>query len=329
MNRGKSNNSQGIVDKLNIMLSRLMGKRSVSDFKKNTPKAPANQKFAAVFFVISFVLWMLTGVYYIPENQAAIFLHGGKVVGVSNGMTVKVDIPYPFSNVEMIDTSVNNISIGTESSPVTIINKDQVAQQIYIYSNYQVSDPQKYFLSFYQDGASLNKQVSLVIQEHIQRYFLNLTQDQFNDIGKSVSENEILSQVNLETNKIGIKISKLAIHFVSIKPHVEKVINRSSEPLSSQVIDTANKYSIWKTTQAKQMKADFDDLLPQYVNNHKTISELLYYRMVASVPESVNADFLSMDFIKTSSTESSLVNSSNDIRNVNRNVVRERSFEGR
>lgn len=330
MNPGKSNNNQSIVDKLNTILSRIMGKRDDKHhFKQDKPKMSANQKFAAIFFVISFVLWLITGIYYIPENQSAIILHGGKVVEVSNGMKVKIDIPYPFSSVEMIDTSNSNVVVAAESRPINVVNKDLVEQQISAYANYYIFDPKIYFLSSYQDSANLDKQISLIIKEHIQRYFLNLTQNQFSDIGKSVAENEILSQINADINKYGINLNKLTIGFVKLKPEDKKISNSSSGFTDSQLIDEANKYSKWKILQAKQVKDDFDNLLPQYIANPKTISELLYYRMLSSVPESANAEFALLNFTSTSAAESSSFDKIGNTRDLNRQVVRTRTFENR
>lgn len=327
MSHGKSNNNQTSgVDRLNSILSRLMGKRDKLQTEYKTPKTPkvsTNQKFAVVFLIMSLFLWVLTGIYYIPVDQSAIILNNGHIVKTVKGMIVSFERPYPFSNVVMIDNSNNALVVSAESSPLNILDKDNLNKQLSVAVDYQINSPQKYFLSIYQDNADLDKQISLIVKENIQRYFLNLNDEQLSDIGKAVIENEIMLQTNDVLRNFGINLNKLIIEDVIKKEQVTP-ITRSSNA-NAPIIQEAEEYAIWKSTQIKNIQQDFNNLLPQYEANPKTISELLYYRMLAS-NESSMPEFSLLNFASESTVMS--VNSYNS-RTLNRTVNRERIFENR
>ena len=176
MSHGKTgNNSEkndDLVEKLNRFFARLMGKKTVNQAPKPNSTIPSNRSFILIVAAMVFLLWGLTGVYYIPDGNYGLIFRNGKITHEVKGISLGVTLPYPLSDVETLDATTNNLSIGKESANLfQLSTKDNYTLQLSGEVAYSISDPQKYYLNYYQETSDLNQKVAWLVMANIQKYF--------------------------------------------------------------------------------------------------------------------------------------------------------------
>lgn len=304
MSKPPISSQDGIVDKLNRVLGRLMGKkktRSVPENNKQPVGVPSNLRFLLIICSMLFVLWGLTGAYFIPDASYGVVLNNGKISKIVKGMKAGLSLPFPFSDVITLDGSVDTVKFGksAESDPYQVLTADNQQLEISGEISYHIQNPQKYFLNYYQETSDLDQRVNWLCKTMIQDYFLHNTSSVVLHNSNAVTGNEIRQATDKILNNYGLSIDKLSISSVkkiqiessTISSYPESAISLGNKPsaLARQLIVQANQYSNNLRNSDRQLSDDFNQLLPQYRNNHKIVAELMYYKMLSSVPQAVES----------------------------------------
>ena len=347
MNHGKidKEKAQTTLDKWNNAIARILGKKNKEPSDKN--KMPtSDRKFGLIVVGMVVFLWLLTGIYYIPRNTYGIIMHNGKAISAKSGIAIGIDYPYPFSDIAIIDNVNSSLSIGkVENDQFLIVSKNNKSLQVIIEVVYRISDPIKYFINHYQENIDLKELIKGQTQSLIQSYIVSKNSDELLAGSTIVIANDIRKYGESQLSNFGIKIEKMALIKLS-----NPDILRPSEKLSSasnhtdpadQIIKEANQYQTYVRADLESQLREFNQLLPQYKSNPNAIAQLMYYKMLSSIPqpESATPDFSllqgSLDEFKNKISQGNWSNhaqndiAESDVRRLDRSVDREREFKGR
>ncbi len=347
MNHGKKNN-QSKLDKANEFIARLLGKKSQNS-KINEQQQPAKNSakrndltFICVFFGVAALIWSLTGVCYVPEDSYGVITQNGKVKKVLNEKTFILTYPYPINDFNTFNLEGNKIDFGTNESSQSFstITQDSMLVKTSIVFNIDITNPKQFYLNFYQiDKNSLNR-VKLISASTISQYFNHHTYHELQEQNKIVSANELASNLNSAFINYGITVSKLNladIDLINSQESESVQFNKINllQPTNSLIVQQAYQYKQFRESQLNDMLNDYYGLLKQYNTNPQLVTELLYYRALANNNKQL---FIESDFTLLDLTESAYLsnqihkqpsvddNTVRGLRNVNRDVVRERTL---
>lgn len=346
MSHGNSskNQSESRIDKLNNILGRLMGKRD-NKINNNIPNnTPSNMKFMLIVAGMIIFLWSLTGVYYVPDGNYGLIMYNGKTNKVVSGLAIGVARPYPFSDVAIINSEDSNLSIGKdEANKFIVVSKDDHNIQLVLETSYALSDPKLYFNNFYQEISDTDNRVKLIVMSFVQKYVQSKNESELSANSKLVIANEVCALINNNIAQYGLKLNKINIVNMNSLPVGDLNLEKNKEKASNssivlqELIDEANNYALNKNRETESLTAQFNELLPQYRSNPQTIRELMYYKMLSSIPESdLNYKLLNLSesqfLIIANSTVSNVSTLNNESqsqrqRNFTRTVKRERIFQ--
>lgn len=345
MNRGNSNNttSKSRVDRLNELLARLMGKKSSSqNLQKKSPKPASNGKFTIIVLFMLGFLWVLTGVYYIPQDTYGLIMDRGRITKLVNGITVGISKPYPFSNSVLIDASENNLSIGKDDDKFMVASSDLRNLQFNLDVTYKIVDPKIYYTKFYQEIYDSNERIKWIIMASFEQYVHSLTSTQTFDMSRVILANEAGMAAKKELATYGIEVAKINIKDLQelpIAPDVDEsaVTENNQSKITQTIVSEAQNYAYNKQHSAESLTTEFKSLLPQYKTNPQIVQELLYYKMLSAIPvpqkEYKLLNLTESQFYDVANsgslTDESGQSSSNNIRErrFSRVVDRERSFK--
>lgn len=295
MSQAKKSNvppNESVIDRLNRGLARLMGKKSSQPNDSQPPsKIPSNNRFIGIIFIMLVILWGLTGVYYVPEGSYGLILQNGKLSKVVKGLQAGMTLPFPFSDVIALDATSSSIYFGkaSESTPFQVITSDEHILDASGEVSYHLSNPQQYFMTYYQENSDLDLRVNWLTKTIVQDYFLHRNSSDLLRSGNIVSSNEIRNLADKILANYGIELDKfnlISLHDVtksaaSTTPNLASI---ESLPLNSQIIQEATNYSQARSLETESMVAEFNQFLPQYRSNNKMIAELMYYKMLSEIP---------------------------------------------
>lgn len=296
MSRGNSNNKISFVDKLNRVLSRMMGKKDSSlNLHNNKLQKPSDGKFTIIVIAMLLFLWGCSGIYYVPNKSYGLIMMNGKIIKQVSGLSVGVTMPYPFINVIILDSSVNNSSIGTSSDdPLILSSKDHQNINVSANFSYAIKNPIIYYRNYYQDDTDLDAKIKLEVISQFANYIQAYTvADLFMQnrvvISDTVTDklNSILSNNGIELDKITIK--SLDVYRTTPSNFNESNLQNKSQTLissSAQILIEAESYQLQKLQQVKQITNDFNRLLPDYQISKSMVRELLYYKMLNNISDS-------------------------------------------
>lgn len=365
MSRGniaKQPPEDNLVDRLNQRLARLMGKKNRQNPHKNN--IPSNSKFMLIIFGMIIFLWFLTGIYYVPNGNYGLILRQGRISKVVKGLQIGLTLPYPFVQVVLLDEETNGMTIGKNSSGqfYSVITSDDQRLNINAEITYRISDPQKFFINYYQDSIDLDQRVSWLAMAIIQDYMLHHQAENIIHSNTIVTENEIRKLSNKILANYGLEFSKFSItslvnnnaragnpatviessSFTNNPVVTDSAANAKQLPaLDTELIKEAHRYQQSKAAETESVVTEFKRLLPQYQANKSTIAELMYYKMLSTIPNESSPESypllgLSLAQIKQagSSYDHKLLltdkpQQPDDIRMVIRNVNRERIYKDR
>lgn len=346
MNHGNlnKNQSEGRIDKLNNILGRLMGKRD-NKVNNNLPNnTPSNMKFMLIVAAMIVFLWSLTGVYYVPTSNYGLIMYNGKTNKVVNGLAVGVTRPYPFADVAIIGSEDSNLSIGKdEANKLVVVSKDEHNIQFALETSYSISDPQLYFNSFYQEISDTDARVKWLVMSFVQKYVQNKNESELSANSKLVIANEICALTNSYIAQYGLKLNKINILNMKFLPVNNLNLAKSKDSTSNssivlqELIDEANNYALNKNRETESLVSQFNGLISQYRTNPQTIRELMYYKMLSSIPESSlnykllnlnESEFLAIvNGVGNNASISKNIPQNQRQRNFTRTVNRERVFQ--
>lgn len=349
MSHGKiDNNSErndGLVERLNRFLARLMGKKPVNQEPKPSSNVPSNRRFILIVIGMIALLWGLTGVYYIPEDNYGLIFRNGKIVQDVNGVSIGVTLPYPLSDVETLDATTNNLSIGKESTNLfQLSTKDNYTLQLVGELSYSITNPKKYYLNYYQETSNLDQKIAWLLMANTQKYFLQHTRSELLNASSIVLANEVRQQTERQIQAYGLNLSKFSILTLqnitaSTESSAENETNASSNgSLNSKILQQAYNYQQSTKSETESLIAEYKGLLPQYHANKSAIVELVYYKMLSAIPTAQSESYPLLQLTKQQfmdlvqnpalNLDATIVGNRGDIRAVNRSVRRQRD-EGR
>lgn len=342
MSHGKT---ESAVDRLNQKLARLMGKKDPNSPIK-TPSIPSNNKFTVIIITMLLVLWGLTGVYYVPNQSYGIILTNGKINQVISGMDIGVTFPFPFSDIVNLDSSENTLNLASSNeSGVLAATEDGSVLNLNANLSFTISDPQKYYLNYYQENSDLNQKINWLMAAIIQDYFIHRTSQKLMQSSTIVTANEIRSLSMVILRNYGLQISTFNIKSLQNISQAKASLPKENNDITptKQIMTEANQYQAQKLSQTESVVAEFNNLLPQYQANKTAIVELMYYKMLSQVSaKSSTAESFQLlklsesQFLRIESNPSGVYSlmvskssTNDDVRAVDRGVDRQREFKDR
>ena len=338
MNHGKianPNNRVSLLDRLNNRLARLMGKRDPKQPFKHS--VPSNRKFMAIISAMLLSLWLLTGVYYVPDNSYGLLLEQGKVSHVLTGLHIGITWPYPLADVVILDSGTTNLVIGNNSAgtPLPLLTADSQAVAVNAALSYQISNPQRFFLNYYQPGGSQEQLVTWLVMAQIQDYILQHESKWLLQNSIIVSSNEIRQLSAAALSDYGLKLNKLSLNNLTriAAASTKALVAAKSVTLASLLLTEAKSSQARQQQQTTALVKEYQRLLPQYHANPVAIAELLYYKMLSSLPvesAALNYPLLNLSLAQLQQLEANpSAGMATNPRLLERQVNRQRLFEER
>ncbi|MFN7094526.1 MAG: SPFH domain-containing protein [Burkholderiales bacterium] len=351
MNHGNTNRSNDnldeFIERLNKKIAKLLGKQ---DKQPPTGKT-TNLAFALIILLFSLVVWLLTGFYYLGENQYGLVLTDGRITKVVKGLRVGFTLPYPFGGIEVLNAGVSDLlTVGTASdnaSNYMVLTKDLFPIAVEAKLAYQITDPKTLYLNYLQQTDNLNNIVQWQLEQQLHNYIAQKTSSELSKINLTIMANQLREQANGALSKYGVDIVKLAVTSLqqvaqartttSLQVTKPQLVATVKPTIADQLLQQALSYQQDKVTQAKANVEKFKQLLPQYEANPQELVQQLYDNLLASVPVTKADKYpllkLSLAELMTFSPRKEnifgQVNDSGWKRDLDRKVVRSRTLNGR
>lgn len=275
------------LDRLNDFFGRLLGKKST--LKPQLPQEiPSNNRFILMLLTMVGALWLLTGIYYVPEQSYGIILLDGKVNKVVSGVAVGLSAPYPFSDEINLTAGTNYFSMGKAADKYYISSRDQHSLAYVLEVGYKINDPRRYYLADYQENANLDQQVAGIVAAQLQAYASLYSSQQLLHDSSIVIANEVRRLSQVELTPYGLALDKL--NLISLQNKTAdanaKGNNELSEqkPLPVQLLNQAYAYQADLEKSSVMLREQFMQLLPQYRANPSLVAEMLYYKLLSTLP---------------------------------------------
>ena len=353
-----------VVERINKKIARLMGKKGKLPPQKKT----SNVVFSIMVVSFSILLWISTGFYYLGENQSGLILQNGTVTKVVKGIKVGFTLPYPFGNMEVIDTSPSEMidlsKVNLSSVDFNVLSQDLYTIQAAAKFSYQLVNPQLAFQSVLQKQDNLDSFVAWQVQIALHDYFMHKLNSEIVKANLTVIANDIRDHLNDNLAKSGITLVKLNIYSIRSPQTTHTIIASSPGATESQValpivaqlpvsVEASNliqqlrdqsilyKQNLLLDTQVNINQ--FNQLLPQYNTHPNAIVEQMYYDTLAAIPyvQVDNYPLLNLPLSELLMQSKAMLQSGDNIsgkispavaslreRSFNRSVERRRSFDG-
>lgn len=348
MNHGNHDN-KSTVDKLNQWIARLFGKKSAID-QVQPPQKPqdsisGNAKFTVIVTGIMTVLWLLSGLYYVRDNEFGVVLKSGEVNEVVHGLKFGVTLPYPFGEIVIFANDINNVVKPSENQDNKFLTADNKEFVVGIDFSYSIESPEKFFINYYQGNDDFKQHVSGAVMSLIQEYLLRHNSSELLSVNTIIIANEIRELSSNDLEQSGVRLDKLTI--TSLQENVEEstmvkspsvAVVKSESDTINQLLSEAQLYKQNIANQTESEINEFNKLLTEYKTNPAMVAELLYYKMLSKIPainlenqyKLLNSNLSELEKQQISSTTTNNDrNSLRKSRTVNREVIRERVFKER
>jgi regulator of protease activity HflC (stomatin/prohibitin superfamily) len=344
MSHGNTSNKSGL-DKANEFLGRLMGKRATND---NSPKIPPQKTspkkndvmFVGALSIAGVVIWLLTGICYVPDDYYGAISQNGKVVKVLPENSFYLSYPYPISDFNVFNLEGSKISIeGTESGNDFISTTADNKLVKFSYSfNIAIQNPTLFYNNFYQDNKNSLNRIKLIAEDNLLSYLNQHDYLTLSEQNKIILANEIAARINSQINQYGLEVSKANLTNFALIDVTPQQTSIESNIVDTQLSPIEQQAELYKANQDKQinnMQNDYYALLKQYKANPPIVAELMYYRTIANIGTNANTiesyPLLSLsesEFLSGYTSASGIKQDGvRNIRSVNRNVVRERVLD--
>lgn len=333
------------VEKVNRKIAHVLGKKQHSNKPEN--KSTSNKVFIAIIIIVLLLLWESTGFYYLSENQTGIVLTNGKITQIINGMKVGFVYPYPFSDIEIVDTGVTDfvkISKNDTQDYYTTLSRDLLPVSISAKFSYQVVNPRLLFLNILQKNDNLDDVVKFTIWQNLHSYIANNSQKEIATKNLTVMSSEIKTSINQSLANLGLNLVKLQIDAVNYsddnstniktldKTNIAESVITALPNVAIQLINEANRYKTDKISETQLNINKFNQLLPQYQKNPDSIAMQMYYEMLEKVPVKKD-DYLLLnsklsELLLKTPDNINIAAKPADTRGFDRNVDRDRDLNG-
>jgi hypothetical protein len=312
--RSRSQKDYGLfderVERLNKKLARLLG----SNNHHHKPRIPNGiPKTNSVIFwlliiVLSLFLWCSTGYYYLTDNQYGVILVNGRVHKVVKGMSLGITLPYPFGEMEIIDGNASSLlnlaGDGAPDNNYLGLTKDGVMAAVSAQFSYAVVNPYAFYLVGADVSNNLDEMVRLNLQIILHNY---LVKNNYNDISHAnltILANTVKEQSDKKLAAFGVALVKLNVNKLSNGSVIAQNLDLNSNKLLANTILTGARNSAMSesTAESKSTSESNSDSVPKLKDSSLT------------------------KFDANGSTANDLAPSNQ--RSVNRDVVRQRNFDG-
>lgn len=347
MNLGNINKESGVdifIEKINRRIARILGKNPHS--KKPVNKSTSNRIFTTIIIIVLLLLWESTGFYYLNDKQSGIILTNGKITKIENGMKVGFILPYPFSEIEIVDTGVTDfikISKNDTQDYYTTLSSDLLPVDIHAKFSYQVINPKLLFLNILQKNDNLDDVVKFTVWQKLHNYIATNSQKDISTKNLTVMSSDIKTKINQSLAGFGLNVVKLQIDSINYSadnstnpPNRNDSIPTSKiawPNIAIQLISVANRYSIDKISETQLNIDKFNQLLPQYQKNPDGIAMQMYYDMLEKVPVKKDDDYTllstKLSDLLLKAPNNNPAEKSETGRSFDRNVDRDRNLNGR
>lgn len=203
------------IEKLNNILSMLLGKRKNQPPQKNKPpKSVSNIGFGVIVMLCVVLLWIATGFYYIGDNQFGFILHSGKIAKVEYGQAIGLTYPYPFGDVVTLDGVMSDVLNINESdtNPTILLSEDLVPFRVEANFSYKVTDPKLLYIGYIQDPDNWDKQVLWQVQSTLHDFVANSKASLLRTESAAKLSGDILEQLDQSLASYGIIITAFKIN---------------------------------------------------------------------------------------------------------------------
>ncbi len=302
------------IDKLNARIAKLLGKRDNKQKLPNKQKSP-NQSplnnddyhivndsaYLIVTLISLIVLWFATGIYYANDGTTAMVYNSGKLTAVVKGPKLGITVPYPFSDIDVVDTRVSDmINLSSNGINYNSITQDDVSINMFTQFSYQITNPVKLYANYVIDqnivGDVMGKNIENMVRYEIEFILHNVivaqTYETLASANLTLLGNTIKDMVNSQLSKSGVEVAKVNITKMQ---QVESVnvasINKSlkSKPetqssIATELVSQAKSYRADKIEITKNRIKRFNLLLPQYMDNRQAVVEQMYNDALIEVP---------------------------------------------
>lgn len=280
------------IERVNKKIAKLLGKKD----NNNTNDNLSFSKFILLLIFNLLFLWSITGFYFIGSNQYAIFYKNGKMIDIIKGVKIGFTYPIPFGDYQLINANLEN-TLSIDSNKEEVLSNDLKPFKVNVIFSYKINNIKNFYknFGFVQD---INKLIFLLLNVKLREYIASKNSVLLTNNSLIAQGNEFRDNLNKEFEIYGINISKLYFEALKIANNENKFEEKNILNEYEHELDLLN-LSI--KNNKNMAKKEFDNnkypLLKLNLNELKKVLE----------SENVNVK-------------------SDKNRNLNREVIRERSF---
>ena len=268
-----------------------MGKKN----KMPPVKKTSNMAFGLIVLVFSILLWITTGFYYLNDNQFGLIIQNGRIVQTVKGIKVGFTAPYPFGGVEIVDANNSDLIDVSSMSSGAFSVLSQNLEQVVVDAKftYQIYNPELVFKTILQRQDTLDNFATWKMQASIHDYFRQKETKDILGANLTVAANEIKNEINQKLAPYGIKVTKINIYSLQTPVMINEDA-KSSAPVikipakipaeATNLIAQANMYSQNLLIDTQVNINQFNQMLPQYRQNHNGIVTQMYYDTLSAIP---------------------------------------------
>lgn len=275
------------VDKINRKIARILGKKGNHKVK---PQNTSSLVFWLLVILLSGLLWLVTGFYYLGEGQYGLVMTNGKIVHVVTGLKVGFTLPYPYGSIMAVDGKASNMLIlgnaGPDKTSYLGLSNDGKWVALDVQFAYQIVNPVVYYNNYDAAQNNLDNLVRSKLQLVFRDYLAQKDYIAAKNANLTVIGNNVRDKASVMLSKYGITMVKLSINRLQTYDENSSTITDASVKtvqLAKQLLSQAQSYQDQTLIQAKNAVAEYERLLPLYQQSPKVVASQLYFNTLEQV----------------------------------------------
>lgn len=337
------------VDKLNAKIAKILGKRNnkQKNHTQNPQKHDDNDLISDFTYIIVtllclLILWIATGVYYVNVGTTAIIYNRGSVSEVINGPKFGVTLPYPFSDVDVVDTTVSDmLNLANSDVNYSAITKDGLTINLFTQFSYQLTNPLKLYSSYLVNTDNIENIVRYETQYVLHNFisqtpYENLEKSNLTLMGNSIKNmvNSVLAPSGVEVVKVNISKLQLAnTPNTSIEPAINNNETLNPSMVAIKLIQQSKLYQADRIALTKNRIIKFNELFKLYQQNRQVTVDQMYKDTIDQIPVMkedkyplLSKSLAQLINLGRANISSATQNDASQVRVLNRSVNRERDL---